>query len=286
MCAQESHIHGPEAFDQAQYLQCDQPVEDTGDRLDNTLLIAAVVEKQLLPKLKLAGKAAHRLDEYGPAHDKVDGNEIDVFVELLLNSARGACIAHISDLHAKGVALESIYLDLLAPAAQKLGPMWLSDELSFSEISIALARLQALVSKAARSEAPTLMQVDQDRHIVLARARNEQHAFGLLMVAEFFRLAGWRVSGGIDLKTGADLNAVVQGDWFTVLGLTAGSRRLALDLKDDIAAARASSTNPELQVIVGGSAFLQEPDLVAEIGGDCSAADGFEAVEQAEQLLN
>ena len=286
MCAQESQASSFDDFDPALSLHCEQPVEDTGDRGHNTILIAAVVEKQLLPKLNLAGRAAHRRDEAAHGHNGVVRvGEIDTFLKLLLNSARGTCIAYISELHAKGIGLESIYLDLLAPAAERLGPMWLSDELTFTEISIALARLQALITKVARSEAPAPMQIDPDRHIVLARAHDEQHAFGLLMVAEFFRLAGWQVGGGLDLETGRNLNAVLKKEWCSVLGLTAGSRRLALDLKPGIESARRASSNPKLIVIVGGPAFLEEPDLLDEIGGDYSATDGFEAVERAEQLI-
>ncbi len=288
MSAQESQADGLGAVEASFYVQCDpDPVEDTGNHAENTSLIASVVEKQLLPKLTLAGKAAHRhAEQAGDDRESVRAGEIDTFVELLLTSARGTCVGYISDLHTSGVALESIYLDLLAPAAQQLGPMWLSDELSFTEISIALARLQALVTKVARSEAPAPIEIDPERHIVLARARNEQHAFGLLMVAEFFRLAGWRVSGGLDLDTGQQLGALLRDNWYSVLGLTAGSRRMALDLKDDIQSAKAVSRNPKLVVIVGGPAFLEEPDLLSEIGGDYLAADGFEAVEKAEALIH
>ncbi|MEM6462487.1 MAG: cobalamin B12-binding domain-containing protein [Pseudomonadota bacterium] len=287
MCAQESHTGGYGAFNNEPLLNCYEPVEDTGNQIENNRLIAAVVEKQLLPKLALAGRAANRAGE-GESHlpDRLKSTEVESFLDLVLTSERGTCIAFVSELHTNGVPLESIYLDLIAPTAQRLEPMWLNDEISFSEISIALARLQSLVSKVARSEAPLPLHVDESRHIVLAKAPMEQHAFGLLMVAEFFRLAGWQVSGGIDLITGPDLKTMLKDTSFSVLGLTAGTRAMALDLKEHIVEARRVSANPKMIVIVGGPAFLNEPDLQKAIGCDCVAADGYEAVEIAEQLVH
>lgn len=287
MCAQDCLSTSSESSELGVDIHCDAPIEDTGDQLDNSVLIAAVVEKQLVPKLVLAGRSAHRIEESLEAGmAPVDHGEIDTFLDLLLNSERGTCIAHISALHADGVSLESIYLDLLAPAAQRLGPMWLEDEMTFDEISVALARLQTLVSKVAQSETPVHPEIDPDRHIVLARTKGEQHAFGLLMVAEFFRLAGWQVSGGSSLVAGRDLDKLLHTQPIAVLGLTAGSRSAALELKNHIFSARKKSANQKLCVIVGGPAFLVEPELTNDIGGDCFAADGLEAVEKAEAFVS
>lgn len=287
MRAQECVPTGQESAESVVDIQCNEPIRDTGNQLDNTVLLAAVVEKQLVPKLVLAGRSAHRIEEqFDAGMITVDSDQVEPFLELLLNGERGTCISYISALHEDGYSLESIYLDLLAPAARRLGPMWLDDEMSFSEISVALARLQTLVSKVARSETPIHAEIDPDRHIILARTSNEQHAFGLLMVAEFFRLAGWQVSGGADLVAGGGLNSRLQSEPYAVLGLTAGSKRSALELKKHIQSARRSSANPKLCVIVGGPAFVLEPPLSDAVGSDCYAVDGLEAVEQAEAFLS
>lgn len=258
-------------------------IDSRQDREEDTAVLASVISEQVLPQLIAAGKAAHRA-EVGDLdrHALGDSARVDEFLSLLLESERGSCFDYLRHAHRRGLSLESIYLDLLTPAARKLGSMWEDDRLGFVEISIALARLQALIIKASQSELPEARAIDPSRQIVLARARDDEHAFGLLMVAEFFRLGGWRVVGGPDLDTGQELCALVRADSFPVLGISAGSRVKAVQLKHDIEQVRRNSRNADLVVFVGGPAFVEEPELLRQVGADVVATDGLAALESAE----
>jgi methanogenic corrinoid protein MtbC1 len=44
--------------------------------------------------------------------------------------------------------------------------------------------------------------------------------------------------------------------------------------------------NPSILVLVGGPAFLENPDLAGRIGADATAADAPSAVRCATDLLN
>ncbi|NJK90043.1 MAG: cobalamin B12-binding domain-containing protein [Myxococcales bacterium] len=86
-----------------------------------------------------------------------------------------------------------IFLDLLAPVARLLGDLWLIDLCTFTDVTIGLSRLQQLV----RELAPAF----EDGHdlrgfghrALLAPAPGEQHTFGMHLVEEFLRRAGWDV---------------------------------------------------------------------------------------------
>ena len=249
-----------------------------------TDILEEIVERQILPRLITAGKAAGR-SETGDAETVIGEDDIDILIRLLMEGAPDACCNFVHDVFHTGVSLQSIYLDLLAPAAQRLGPMWLDDDIDFVDVSMALARLQTLIFKVARCEAINPALPDPDRRILLARARGEQHAFGLMMVAEFFRLGGWQVYGGTDLESGDDLNRAVAERAYSVVGLTAGSRCKAMELADDIRALRKNSCNPDLKILVGGAAFCIDPELAREIGADFTASEGIDAVDRAEACL-
>jgi hypothetical protein len=57
-------------------------------------------------------------------------------------------------------------------------------------------------------------------------------------------------------------------------------------LQNAVAAARRRSANPDLRVLVGGPAFLDNPELVRLVGADAMAMDAPSAVVSAVNLIN
>jgi MerR family transcriptional regulator, light-induced transcriptional regulator len=122
------------------------------------------------------------------------------------------------------------------------------------------------------------------RRILLLPAPGEQHTLGLAMVAEFFRRAGWSVVGDEAART-SDPAALVRGEWFDVVGISAGSDARLDWLKAGIGAVRNASRNRAVRVIVGGPPFTANPAMAQEVGADGTAVDGQQAPKIAEQLL-
>ncbi len=262
-------------------------LEESGDRRADAGLLSSVVENDVVPRLIASGFVAERLDRARPENGgALPDLDAEAFVGLLLHSERGTCVAHLRDLSARGHRLEALYLDLLAPAARLLGPMWLEDRLSFVEVSVALARLQALIVKLSRADFSAFPDPDPKRSIVLAHAQGEGHSLGLQLVAEFFRLAGWTVAGGPGVSSGAELRSLLRNDAFAAVGLSAGSHEKALDLVADVAAARRTARRPDFVLLVGGAAFVADPELWRQLNSDAMASDGLHAVREAERLLD
>ena len=90
----------------------------------------------------------------------------------------------------RAISVESIFLDLLAPAARQLGTQWEADVTDFANVTLGVSRLQRIM----RRLGDTFLQRDQPRQrgesALLTIIPGEQHSFGLSMVAEFFRRAG------------------------------------------------------------------------------------------------
>jgi methanogenic corrinoid protein MtbC1 len=180
--------------------------------------------------------------------------------------------------------VETIYIDLLAPAARHLGDLWTVDSVDFVQVTLGLGRLQQIL----RDLSPVLQARSRlarsGRHILLCAVPGEQHTFGLVMVAEFFLHAGWNVEGGP--MTSADEMALMVGrDWFDVVGLSLASPLRIDQLTRDICAIRAASRNAGLAVMVGGPLFIDYPEYVQRVGADGMAASGQNAPVEAEALL-
>jgi MerR family transcriptional regulator, light-induced transcriptional regulator len=122
------------------------------------------------------------------------------------------------------------------------------------------------------------------RRALLVPVPGEQHTFGLVMVAEFFRRAGWDVWSGPPASRG-ELVRIVRNEWFAVVGFSASCDTRLDALAAGIHAVRRASRNPAVGVLVGGPVFVEHPELATLIGADATAVDGRQATQQAESLL-
>ncbi|MGE0594866.1 MAG: B12-binding domain-containing protein [Hyphomonadaceae bacterium] len=203
------------------------------------------------------------------------------FALYSLSTGHDSLLAIIGALLQQGVPMESIYLDLLGPAARRLGEFWSDDQVSFADVTIALGRLQQVVRELSLHGPAEEGVASNGRAALFAPAPGEQHTFGIVIIEEFFRRSGWRtwteLSGAPEEVVGA-----VQAHRFDVFGMTVSSDDRLDQIAPMIMSIRRASRNRDINVMVGGRLFLERPELVAKIGADTMASDAKEAVLKAE----
>lgn len=116
-------------------------------------------------------------------------------------------------------------------------------------------------------------------------APGEQHTFGVAVVEQFLRSAGWQVASGL-ASNPRQIADLVEREWFGVVGLTLSCSSRIAPLTDAIASVRRASRNRAVGIIVGGPVFLEHPDLVRQVGADASAIDAPTAVLLAQMLVD
>lgn len=210
--------------------------------------------------------------------------EIESFVDLLRHASDTDLANTVDTLQARGWRVEAIYLGLLAPAARLLGELWESDRCDFSTVTICLGRLQRLLRQWSPEFGREVEHPPNGRRILLAQHPDEQHSFGLSMVAEFFRRDGWEVLGGVGGAV-PDPSAQVSRDWFDAVGFSIGSQTRIDWLRERIAQVRSASRNRSVVVLVGGPLLTLNPDLAGQVGADGFGQDGGQAPQVAENLL-
>ena len=211
-------------------------------------------------------------------------DQVSAFVDIVLGADDGAAAAFVHELRATGCSVESIYLDLLAPAARALGDRWSDDACDFVEVTLAMGRLQLLLRDLSHTYVRDRSDAELVGRVLLSCVPGEQHGLGLFMVAEFFIRDGWGVRVGAP-QSEQDLLPDVRTVWYDVIGfsVSCGSR---LDrLKRQIRKVREQSLNPRVLIMVGGTTFNDQPELVSRVGADASAANAELAPERARQLL-
>ena len=247
-------------------------------------MLSRAIEDEIIPRLMLAHPTADDcLSLPAATSAQVSQDDVKAFAKLVLAPDENVAHACIEAMRTSGISVETIYTDLLAPVARYLGVLWEEDLCDFAEVTVGLGRLQQVL----RELSPAFGQSNTDTsgsRVLLLPGPGEQHTFGLVMVAEFFRRAGWDVGGG-PWEAGADPVVMVQREWFDVVGFSLGNVAQLDELADCIKRVRSAALNKSICVIVGGPLFLANPEYVAYVNADAASTDGAQAPQLAARLV-
>jgi methanogenic corrinoid protein MtbC1 len=240
------------------------------------------VVRTIIPKIVLALRKAPA-PKTDDAAEKAVPVSVEQFAALALGNDEGAAFAHVEALVAQGMAVETIFLELLAPTARYLGTLWEEDATDFATVTLAVGRLQRVLWRLGESFTAE-GQRGGGESILLSIIPGEQHSFGLSMVAEFFRRAGWNLCTG-PFSSHLELTSLVHNHWFDVVGFSISSDRRLDELRKDIHDIRRDSRNPSGGVMLGGPMVVAHPELVGKLGADMMSADATTAPQQARELI-
>jgi methanogenic corrinoid protein MtbC1 len=239
--------------------------------------LARTLEAEVIPRLvhhhrevvAVVGAQPSEADVLDLARDLIEDNEagLESLVQGLLQ---------------RGVSIEALYLELLAPAARRLGELWEEDRVDFATVTVALGRLQRLLRTLSPAFGSEVQHPELGRRVLLTQPEDELHMFGLAMVAEFFRRDGWDVLGGV-AGVGIDAETWCRRDWFDAVGFSIGHEGRLPWLRDTIGAVRRVSRNSGVVILVGGPVFTRNPVWAEEIGADATT-DGRNAPVLAETI--
>ncbi|WP_158744990.1 B12-binding domain-containing protein [Acidisphaera sp. L21] len=249
-------------------------------------IMTQTVEMEVIPRLVRAlrgDETAEPLSIRSPS--LVSGEHIAQLVSLVTAREEAKAIAFVEFLHESGIPVEMLYLDLLAPTARQLGQMWTDDDCDFTDVTIGLFLLQNALRELGAAFQQDLATEALAPRALLVPLPGEQHTFGLSMVFDFFRRAGWNVWSG-PIASDAVLADMVSNASFDVVGFSLACDEQLDDARQVIRLVRKHSRNPAVAVMVGGPGFAANPALAALVGADGTAIDGQQAVQQARALVN
>lgn len=248
-------------------------------------ILIKTIEGEIIPRLMLT--LADAKEKEFPVDDAIlapSDQEQSQFLWSVMNESAASSRAFVNGLIGRGIPREAIYLDLLTGAARRLGEMWEKDEADFTDVTIGLCRLHQILREQGAFNGADLSRPADAPSILLATSGGDQHVFGVVMVSEFFRRAGWRVWSD-PAASFNDLKKLVAQERFDAIGLSAACDIEEGAIAAEIAALRAASSNPSIVILVGGGLFNNNPELVKAVGADATAIDGKSAVELGQRLV-
>ena len=105
---------------------------------------------------------------------------------------------------------------------------------------------------------------DGDRRALLIAMQGETHILGLRMVGKLMDAVGWDVTFE-EQRSAEDCAQTAAEKWIGVVGVTVGLPSGLERAARTIAVVRNASMNRNLAVLVGGNAFTDHPELVAQV---------------------
>jgi methanogenic corrinoid protein MtbC1 len=246
--------------------------------------IRDAVEAEIVPRLVQSFRERTPPCSPAPACAAFPPADVGAFAEVLMRGDPAAAMAFLAARRDGGASLETLYIELMGPAACLLGDMWTEDRCSFADVTIGLGALRGILRELSPEFLDGAERRDPRRRALLVQVPGEQHSLGLHMAAEFFRRAGWEVAAETP-QTREDLADLVRDEWYGVVGISAGSDAQFAEVASCIRAVRQASRNRGVGVLVGGPAFVCQPGHAALVGADAAATDGRQAPVQAERLL-
>lgn len=275
-----SGLHDPRRDEPARGAEAARLLAPALGRLPEVAGLVQPLREWVVPQLV----RRHRVDP-----DNSDARLISRWLaSLAVSDDPGALQQAIDRLCRQGLDPASLQLDWLAPAARELGVGWERDDCSFSDVTVGLVRLQCAARRLSPL-APTPATLADGRptpRILLLVAPGEQHGFGLTLVGDAFRRAGWDVACAAGRPGLSPAEQVAKAD-FDVVGVSVGStprmaglRRLCTDL-------RQASRRPGIGVLLGEPIFTTgavsaDPD---DWGTDAVAMHAHDAVAAGWRLL-
>lgn len=245
--------------------------------------ISAIIEGEIVPRLLMS----HERGDARPGSRKCRPLTAEEAARIALLSLRleaASLLDQVEALMAEGSSVESICLDLLAPAARMLGEMWDRDECDFIDVTMGLWRLQEVMREIVARSPAQRSRPDVPRSALFAPMPGNHHNFGALMLEEVFARAGWQCESLARPCRRELLDRLAQRP-FDVVGLTLKRACPSAALANLIRAIRNASANPKIVVLVGGRMVNENPGLVQEVGADGAGVDALAALDLAESLV-
>lgn len=255
---------------------------DDGPRPSNGSPVNRAVELHVLPRLVLAHTCT--CEEMSATASPLQSDEVAELSDRVLAGDDMGALAFVEAVLARGMPVERIYLDVLAPTARHLGEMWNRDTCDFTQVTLGLWRLHRVLREFSAAFGSEVEHQQEGLPVLLVPVPGEQHTFGLAMVSEFFRRAGWLVWDA-PVASRSDLAAMVRSEWFAVVGFSLSCESRLETLASCIQQVRRESCNRSVGVLVGGRVFAEHPDYVARVGADAAALDARQAPIQAQNLV-
>lgn len=215
---------------------------------------------------------------------EISSDDVEDFTQLSVKADARALMEFVDQHISDGSSIDSVFVDLLAPSARRLGEYWDDDQGDFVDVTMGLWRIQEILRELTLRFPPPAVAGFGQRSALFSTMPGEQHSLGTLMIAECFYRAGWDTDILIE-PTQSELIGKFANRHYDLIGLTISRDCPRATLANLVNAIRSVSSNPGAQIMMGGRLINEKPELVEQCGADATAKDAPGAVLLADSII-
>lgn len=167
-------------------------------------------------------------------------------------------------------------IEVLEPLLQDIGDNWAEEKLSLAQGFVAGKVAEDLLLKIHEADKGRAIAPEKGP-VVLGNIEDDFHSFGRRLVSVFLQSAGWRVIDlGNDVAAEEFVDRAVE-DGARIIGVSAMMYTTAENIRKVRNEIDRRNLSGKIRLAVGGAVFKLRPELVEDVGGDGTAANGFQA---------
>ena len=244
-------------------------------------LISSVIETQIIPRLLQAHPSgAGRLAQETHQTIRIPESDVVEFANLCLLNDAILANSFADQLVRDGLSHETIFMQLITPAARYLGVAWETDTADFVQVTNGLMRMHEITHRLGFEYQAGPRKPGPRNRIMLACAPGSQHILGLTIVSEFFNKEGWQTV--IEISSSAEgLIHAAANEWFDVIGISVAIESQLDGLETLVAGIRNASQNAKVAILLGGPIFTLRHFDATEFGACEICTDPKVAVKLA-----
>jgi methanogenic corrinoid protein MtbC1 len=244
-------------------------------------LISSVIETQIIPRLLQAHPSgAGRLAQETHQTIRIPESDVVEFANLCLLNDAILANSFADQLVRDGLSHETIFMQLITPAARYLGVAWETDTADFVQVTNGLMRMHEITHRIGFEYQAGPRKPGPRNRIMLACAPGSQHILGLTIVSEFFNKEGWQTV--VEISSSAEgLIHAAANEWFDVIGISVAIESQLDGLETLVAGIRNASQNAKVAILLGGPIFTLRHFDATEFGACEICTDPKVAVKLA-----
>jgi len=244
-------------------------------------LISSVIETQIIPRLLQAHPSgAGRLAQETHQTIRIPESAVVEFANLCLLNDAILANSFADQLVRDGMSHETIFMQLITPAARYLGVAWETDTADFVQVTNGLMRMHEITHRIGFEYQAGPRKPGPRNRIMLACAPGSQHILGLTIVSEFFNKEGWQTV--VEISSSAEgLIHAAANEWFDVIGISVAIESQLDGLETLVAGIRNASQNAKVAILLGGPIFTLRHFDATEFGACEICTDPKVAVKLA-----
>jgi MerR family transcriptional regulator, light-induced transcriptional regulator len=206
-----------------------------------------------------------------PDQRKVDDEIVAALARAVISADPAPLQSLKADLRRARIS-ETDLVDSYFPAvARYLGCAWAEDRSPFTDVTIGVARMQAILRQVGRDWTSNAAARPDSATVLMVLPQGEQHSFGMFVLAGQLRRHGVSVRLEIGASA-ATLAELVRRRTFDCAMISVGCEEKLDECRKLVNAIRGASGGG-LRVAVGGAVLERSVDVQARSGADCVTND-------------